>query len=189
MASFWNNTSLEPKRKFRWLVEIGGLENAQFFAKTVTRPSWTLSTHPHKFINHTFNYPGRVEWAPIDLTYVDGGDPDMQHNFLRMLRNSGYNFPSSAAEASQSVTKEKATDALGMVVIKQLGADADTILDQWELTNAWISEAASDTLSYEDDGIVEVTCKIVYDWAYLQKAGKASSSTWAPTPSHGKDPS
>ena len=56
---FWSDVNLEPKRKFRWLVSIPNMQDISFFAKTVTRPSWTLGSHPHKFINHTFNYPAR----------------------------------------------------------------------------------------------------------------------------------
>ena len=42
--AFWNH-ALEPKRKFRWLISIPTMKDLQFFAKTVTRPSWTLGNH------------------------------------------------------------------------------------------------------------------------------------------------
>jgi len=186
MATFWNDAGLEPKRKFRWLVTVNELENAQFFAKTVTRPSWTLSNHEHKFINHTFNYPARVTWTPIDLTYVDGGNPDMSHSFLHILRASGYNYPDTSAIASQTITKKAATEALGGVTISQIGADSNKVLDSWKLTNAWVSDVTSDTLSYDDDGLVEISCKIVYDWAYLAKAGPRGNTVGTPAP-HAKD--
>lgn len=175
MATFWNDAGLEPKRKFRWLIEVGELDGAQFFAKTVTRPSWALGNHEHKFINHTFNYPARVTWSPIDLTYVDGGNPDMSHTFLQILRTSGYNWPTTADAGSQTITKADATRALGDVTISQIGINRGNILDQWKLANAWISDVTSDTLSYEDDGLVEISCKIVYDWAYLTAAGPRSN--------------
>jgi hypothetical protein len=177
MATFWNDSTgkLEPKRKFRWLVTIGELQETEFYAKTVTRPAWTLGNHQHKFINHTFNYPARVEWTPIDLTYVDPGEPDMAHSFLEILRISGYNWPTSPELGSQTVTKHDAVRALGQVSIKQIGESQGQILDEWILVNGWISEVTSDTLSYEDDGLVEISCKIVYDWAYLNTAGAAAN--------------
>tara|TARA_R110000744_G_scaffold42117_4_gene95264 strand:- start:819 stop:1334 length:516 start_codon:yes stop_codon:yes gene_type:complete len=148
------------------------MEDISFFAKTVTRPSWTLSNQPHKFINHTFNYPGRVEWNAIDMTFVDVVDPDISAGFLKVLRLSGYNWPTGPSEGSQTVTKKSATEAIGSIYIRQIGEDQSDILDEWRLENAWVSEVAVGDLSYEDDGMVEVTTKIIYDWAYMSTSGR-----------------
>ena len=71
-ANFWANAESLPKRGFRFLVQmqIGG-KDLTFMAKSVDRPSYTVSSTPHKFFNHTFHYPGRVEWNTITLTLVD----------------------------------------------------------------------------------------------------------------------
>ena len=64
MSNFWTSPTFEPKRAFRFLVEFtpgDGADSLQFLAKSVTRPSYTVSSNPHKFFNHTFHYPGRVE--------------------------------------------------------------------------------------------------------------------------------
>lgn len=168
--AFWNH-ELEPKRKFRWLITIPTMADLQFFAKTVTRPSWTLGNHAHKFLNHTFNYPARVEWGPVDMTFVDNVDPDISAGFLHGLRVSGYNFPDTAAQASQTVTKKKATEALGSIIIKQIGEDDTKVLDSWELKNAWASEVTIGDLSYEDDGMAEVSVKFIYDYAFMLNSG------------------
>jgi len=168
---FWSDVNLEPKRKFRWMISIPNMQDISFFAKTVTRPSWVLGNHPHKFINHTFNYPARVEWNPIDMTFVDVVDPDISAGFLRVLRNSGYNWPTGPSEGAQTVTKKNATQAIGSIIIRQIGENESDILDAWELTNAWVSEVNIGDLSYEDDGMVEVSAKFVYDWAYMITSG------------------
>lgn len=169
---FWSDVNLEPKRKFRWLVSIPNMQDISFFAKTVTRPSWTLGTHPHKFINHTFNYPARVEWSPIDLTFVDVVDPDISAGFLKVLRLSGYNWPTGPSEGSQTVTKANATSAIGDVIIRQIGESESDILDEWRLENAWVSEVNIGDLSYDDDGMVDVSAKVIYDWAYMGSSGR-----------------
>ena len=174
---FWSDVNLEPKRKFRWLISIPNMQDISFFAKTVTRPSWVLGNHPHKFINHTFNYPARVEWSPIDMTFVDVVDPDISAGFLKVLRNSGYNWPTNAANGSQTVTKKNATEAIGSIIIRQIGENENDILDAWELTNAWVSEVNIGDLSYDDDGMVEVQAKVVYDWAYMLLSGRGKTGS------------
>ena len=177
--AFWNH-ALEPKRKFRWLISIPTMKDLQFFAKTVTRPSWTLGNHAHKFLNHTFNYPARVEWGPVDMTFVDNVDPDISAGFLHGLKSSGYNFPETASAASQTVTKKKATEALGTIIIKQIGEDDTKVLDAWELRNAWASEVTIGDLSYEDDGMAEVSVKFIYDWAEMTVSGGDKNKAPAP---------
>jgi hypothetical protein len=172
---FWSDVNLEPKRKFRWMISIPNMQDIQFFAKTVERPSWVLGNHAHKFINHTFNYPARVEWNPINMTFVDVVDPDISAGFLKVLRNSGYNFPTAAKEGAQTVTKKNATQAIGSIIIRQIGENEDDILDAWELTNAWVSEVNIGDLSYDDDGMVEVQAKIIYDWAYMLLSGRGKA--------------
>ncbi len=172
---FWNDTKkLEPKRKFRWYLEIASLgEEAFWMAKSVEKPSWTMTEHPHKFINHTFHYPGRVEWQPINITLVDVADPiDMGASFLKILRSGGYNFPTDLAAGSQTVTKQKATNALGgMVNIRQIGGSNTDVLDCWTLVNPFVTDVKTGELDYESEDIVEVSVTIVYDFAYLSQSG------------------
>ena len=81
MASgFWTDGKIEPKRQNRWVVQFDGLSSGNlYYATKVTRPAIEVSNKEHKFLNLTFNYPGRVKWNPITLTIVDvqgaGADP------------------------------------------------------------------------------------------------------------------
>ena len=184
MAGFWNDatleTGIEPKRKCRWLfaaANFGGDET--WTAKSVTKPSWNVSTHPHKFINHTFHYPGRVEWQPVEVTLVDVATPmDASANLLGALRQGGYNWPETQAAGSQTITKAGATSALGRVTITQIGSDSNDILDQWVLTNPFITDVKLGDLDYEGDDLVEVSFTIIYDYAYMTHAG-SSPDGWA----------
>ena len=182
MGSFWNDVTVEPKRKFRWLIQAPGLgNNVQWLAKSVKKPSWNLSEHPHKFINHTFHYPGRVEWQPIEATLVDAANPDdMSANLLGALRSAGYNFPVAFQEGSETITKAAATDTLGKVTITQIGVNANDIIDQWTLVNAFITDCQLGDLDYEGDDLVEVSLTMVYDYAYMTHAGAGDGTGgWA----------
>jgi hypothetical protein len=76
--AFWGTNldagSKDPKRKFRFKVEfetLGG-GNVLWYAKTIGKPSMTISADTtHKFLGHTFKYPGSVTWEDIELTLVD----------------------------------------------------------------------------------------------------------------------
>ena len=64
--SFWSDSGLEPKRKFRYLLYFAGMP--QFIAKTVTKPSFQVGSSQHSFLQHNFNFPGRVTWQDVQIT-------------------------------------------------------------------------------------------------------------------------
>jgi hypothetical protein len=70
--TFWSDATLEPKRKYRFRVNIGQRPKPYVVTK-VKNPAVKISETPHKFLNHTFYYPGRAEWDPIDISFVDPG--------------------------------------------------------------------------------------------------------------------
>ena len=76
--AFWGQAmdaqSRDPKRKFRWRVQIGDLvENGVvWYAKTVDKPKMKIvGDAQHKFLGHTFKYPGSVTWEDITVVLVD----------------------------------------------------------------------------------------------------------------------
>ena len=111
---FWPSATVEPKRKFRWIAQLGVGEKIQSFViKKVGKPEWSVANKEHKILGHTFNYPGPVTWAPVDITILDiagapttddiprGKVPDMAkpgaNNTTHILKDlmyaSGYVFP------------------------------------------------------------------------------------------------
>jgi hypothetical protein len=73
--TFWNNPSnLLPKRSFRWVISFSDEQNKilQFFAKSVDRPSYEIGVQEAKLLySHTFRFPKRVVWKPINLVFYD----------------------------------------------------------------------------------------------------------------------
>ena len=177
--AFWNDaTSVEPKRVFRWILTLPNIGN-QWICKSVTRPSWETSVHPHKFINHEFKYPGRVTWNNIDISLIDPVAPvDTTASMLAILRSSGYNFPQSFGEGSQTITKAKATQALGMIEIKQIGADENDVLENWKLYNSFVTTCQLGELNYDGDEMLEIRMTVAYDFAYMTKSGRTQGG-WA----------
>jgi len=76
----WNDPSaLTPKQSHRWVISFGQKNNLNsqnylpfYFAKSIERPSYSLKTIQAKYLySHTINFPTRVTWNPITITFND----------------------------------------------------------------------------------------------------------------------
>ena len=61
-----------------------------YLLKKVSKPSFTISETPHKYLNHTFYYPGRVEWNTVSMTLADPVEPDAAALVMKAIHASGY---------------------------------------------------------------------------------------------------
>ena len=84
---FWSDANLEPKRKFRWVLNFAGVP--QWIVKKVSKPTVNISEAEHTFLNYKFYYPGRVEWDEISLTLADPVNPDASAMMEDMIIKSG----------------------------------------------------------------------------------------------------
>jgi len=214
---------VEPKRKFRFIVEIA----SGFFlpnVKTCSKPSANVDIKEFQLINHKFKYPGVVTWGDIKITMVDmnGGvsatgqsvvgegarsvfkrqSLDTALLLWRMLKHTGYNFPTEATgpiaamgpQRKLSATEKASTAANSFgpgiygpadtspagvgnvtnaqaVKIYSLDSEGNTV-ETWTLHNPQIKSVNWGELSYEDDGLVEYSLDISYDWAHHERGKK-----------------
>lgn len=186
--AFWTDKTLEPKRKYRFLVRFGGFDGGlTFVAKKATKPKMSVSKAEHKYINHTFKYPGRVEWNDVEITIVDPTNPDAAKGLASILESSGYIIPRTPNDVT-TMSKASAVSMLGSITIEQWGDNhptnfgseglpesADGKLETWRLKNAWISDVDFGDLDYESDDLSEIKIVITYDWAELESAPGANS--------------
>ena len=172
--TFWQDPSLEPKRQFKFSLSIPGGNNtrkvSEFLIKKVKKPSWSVTETPHKFLNHTFYYPGRTEWDAIDVTIVDTVDPtaNATQQIMHILEESGYSLPTEPGAAGwNTVSKVKAVrDGLGQVKIRTLDSEGRTV-EEWVLNNAWVQKADFGEYSYDTEELVEVTMTLRFDNAFV----------------------
>ena len=179
MASlFWGQANAEPKRSYRFELSFTSRSDDSgagaipvWAVKTATKPVAEVSTIPHQYIDHTFNFPGRVTWQPITVTLVDPVNPDLSYAFLEVLGDAGYKYPTTSPIAKRSLSKKAFTDTIGNVVIKQIDAN-DKVVEEWHLINPILTNIDfGGTLSYDSDDMVEVSVTITYDWAELKQNG------------------
>ena len=160
-----------PKRGFRFLVTLE-INNTplSYMAKSVDKPSYTITSTPHKFFNHTFHYPGRVEWNSISLTLVDAMEPNGSEALYEYLKEIGYVVPLEADGEliNRSITKASAVGATQIVRIQEIDGNGNTG-GEWGLNNPFITEANFGQQSYDSEDLMEISITLQYDWAQYSK--------------------
>jgi hypothetical protein len=173
--SFWTDSArlnefTDPKRKYSWWLQIGPGEVPHWALKKSNKPQMTIAEPEHKYLNHTFYFPGSVKWNSLDLTMVDPGSPDVSQALAKIIQKSGYVLP-GISDAPTTISKRKAVQALGSVKLVQYDADSKPI-ETWTLQNAWIADINWGEVTYDDEGnLVEISVKLRYDWATFEGRG------------------
>ena len=193
-SGFWTSSQVSPKRQFRFLVTIGSMPSgARWYTKKVNKPKVTVNPASHKFLNHTFYYPGNVTWNEITVEMVDPVSPDASINLSRILFDSGY-VPPTDVNSTTTISKRQAVDAVQSVVIEQIDSDG-AVVERWTLNNPFITDVDyGGTLAYGEDALSTVSVKFRYDWATIETflpngaANKADpgAGTENPAPGLGK---
>ena len=162
---FWSDsTQKDPKRAYRWVLEVGTIP--AYTLKKVSKPAFTVSEIGHKYLNHPYYYPGRVEWSTVTMTIADPVDPDMAATIANIIRASGY-APAQTPDALETMSKNKSVSAIGSQInIKQIDGDGNAV-ETWTLINPWVKDVKFGELDYESDEMTDVELEIRYDWAQL----------------------
>ena len=168
----------DPKRNFRFVVQITGLPTSAgipsdiiWYAKEVTKPSFTVNVAEHAYLNHKFKFPGTVTWNDIDLTVVDPQNPDAAEALSMLWQASGYTIPGGPATSGSpdlaTVSKGRATTAMGNVIITQVDANGVGI-ETWRLKNAFCKGITyGDSIAYGNDELTTYKLSVVYDFASI----------------------
>ena len=88
--AFWSSVETkDPKRNFRFTITFAGLQGSTepsvWWAKKVSKPNFTVTESKHAYMNHTYYWPGRVEWQPITMTLVDPVDPASNKTLNKLI--------------------------------------------------------------------------------------------------------
>ena len=169
--SFWStaNANSEPKRNFRFLIQLGGFEEQDilWYAKSVVLPSYNVTNVPHSFLDNEYYYPGRVQWQEVSMVLVDPVTVDSTKLTNQLLINSGYKVPTDAGVGSLSQTISKngmANVSIKNVQIQVLNAEG-TAIETWSLQNPILTSAKFGNLDYSNDELKQVELSFRYDYA------------------------
>lgn len=84
--AFWTESSLEPKRQFRFKVQFGTNNSKTgktlkttaernsdiYLCQSAERPTYTIKGDAAvHFLDKQYNFPGKITWNPIKIKFVD----------------------------------------------------------------------------------------------------------------------
>ena len=183
--AFWSTNDVEPKRNFRFQVQITGLSDLGaptdiiWWAKTVTTPSFDVSEVEHDYLDNKFYFPGRVTWNEVTLTLVDPISVDAVELTNKLLEASGYTIKANETSL-ETMSKIKATaTAIKGITITILEASGD-IVETWSLNNPFIKSAKYGDLDYSNDDLRTVEMTVRYDWASCIHRNNVSNREFFP---------
>ena len=169
--SFWHDsTGRDPKRQYRWILVNDHIP--LYTLKSVSKPSFSVTQAEHRFLNHTYYYPGRVEWQTITMSLADPVGPDAAATVTNIINDSGY-APATNDQELSTMSRGAATAALGEVQIQQLDSEGN-VLETWTLWNAFIVDVKYGDLDYEGDDLTAIELELRYDYAHLETTEKSS---------------
>ncbi len=191
--SFWVQGSANPKRKFRFRIEIAATNwdggNQIWYAKTCTAPAAEVTSVEHMFSDHVFNFPGRTKWSDVEMVLVDpAGSPGMTDatphtvaNFNELLTLFGYEIPADGNLAKSYKTISRARVSSALVNIVALNEEGDPV-ETWTLTNAFPIAFKYGDFDYAADDLREFTLTWKYDFAKctLKEGGASGTDYFTP---------
>ena len=169
---FWtavDGTNQDPKRVSRFKVSIEALNddaggNIVWYAKAFTKPVASIKTATHRYLNHSFNYPGSVEWNEITIDMIDPTDPiDAAGSLAQLLEAMGYVIP-AVGSTLVNISKRKAVASLGEVAVEQID-DQGNPIETWVLNQPIITKIDWGSYKYDGDDLNVLKLSIKYDWA------------------------
>lgn len=149
-------SAYEPKRKFRWILEIDGIDS--FTATTMARPKKTFAPIEINFINQKRYLAGKGEWQTIAVTLNDPIAPSAAQKVMSWLRLV-HDDPTGRMGYAEMYKKNfslKMLDGLGNVV------------EKWTIVGAFPSETDFQGLDYKDNETVTIQVTFRMDSCFLE---------------------
>jgi hypothetical protein len=146
----------EPKRKFRWVFAIEGID--AFLMKAATRPNMTFSEQELHFINSRRYLAGKMNFDPITVTLYDPIAPSGAQQVMEWVRT---HFESVSGRAGYADFYKRDCP------IKMLDP-VGTVVELWDLKGCMLNNANFNDLDYTAEDPTEISLGIRFDNCVLQ---------------------
>lgn len=147
----------EPKRKFRWVFAIEGIDS--FLIKTAARPQLSTEEIPMPFINSTRYLAGRTQFGELSLTLYDAIAPSGAQQVMEWVRT---HFESVSGRAGYADFYKR---DIQLKMLDPVG----TVVELWDIKGAFIKTANfGDGLDFSSNDAVEISLSLRYDNCVLQ---------------------
>lgn len=152
----WTNASLEPKRKFKYLLTFSKFADVRFLAQTCDRPGLKVGASEHKYFDKTYYHPGKVTWDPnplsvklVDIQRNVASNVDTNEKLLQIFAQSGIKAFTADGEF-RTMGKAAGVEALGDVKIRVLNSLVDADSARTEDLNDSIPGSVNNTTNGAD---------------------------------------
>jgi hypothetical protein len=146
----------EPKRKFRWILEIDGMD--AFVMKTAARPQATFEETMIDYVNAKRWISGKMSWNPVAVTLHDPIAPSAAQKIMDWLR---LNYEPLTGRMGYATVYKK------NITLKMLDPQG-AVVELWDLTGAWPMDINWGELDYASSDNVEISFSMRFDNATLQ---------------------
>ena len=146
----------EPKRQFRWVFAIEGID--AFLMKSAARPTISTEQVTLPFINHTRYLAGRTTFGDMSVTLYDPIAPSGAQQVMEWIRT---HFESVSGRSGYADFYKKD------VTFNMLGPVGD-IVEEWTLKGSYIATANFGEMAFDSNEPADITLTLQYDYAILQ---------------------
>ena len=146
----------EPKRQFRWVLAIEGID--AFIIKTATRPNISIEEVEIPFINHKRYIAGKSSFETLSVTMHDPIAPSGAQQVMEWVRT---HFESVSGRAGYADFYKR---DIQLKMLDPIG----TVVELWDIKGAFLTAADFGSLDYGASDPSEISITIRYDNCVLQ---------------------
>jgi hypothetical protein len=146
----------EPKRQFRWVLAIEGID--AFIIKTATRPNISIEEVEIPFINHKRYIAGKSSFETLSVTMHDPIAPSGAQQVMEWVRT---HFESVSGRAGYADFYKR---DIQLKMLDPIG----TVVELWDIKGAFLTAADFGSLDYGASDPSEISITIRFDNCVLQ---------------------
>jgi hypothetical protein len=146
----------EPKRQFRWVLAIEGID--AFIIKTATRPNISIEEVEIPFINHKRYIAGKASFETLSVTMHDPIAPSGAQQVMEWVRT---HFESVSGRAGYADFYKR---DIQLKMLDPIG----TVVELWDIKGAFLTAADFGSLDYGASDPSEISITIRFDNCVLQ---------------------
>jgi len=146
----------EPKRQFRWVLQIEGLD--AFLMKTAARPSISQNPITIDYINTKRYLAGKAEFGTMEVTLYDPIAPSGAQQVMEWIRTH-YESVSGRAGYADFYKRD-----IQLKLLDPIG----TVVELWDVKGAFIESVNYNSLDYSNAEAMMINLTLKFDNCVLQ---------------------
>ena len=149
-------SKFEPKRQFRWVLQIEGLD--AFLMKTAARPSISQNPITIDYINTKRYLAGKAEFGTMEVTLYDPIAPSGAQQVMEWIRTH-YESVSGRAGYADFYKRD-----IQLKLLDPIG----TVVELWDVKGAFIESVNYNSLDYANADAMMINLTLRFDNCVLQ---------------------